>query len=178
VTWTIPWVATMSYGFRIAPPDYVGTMSAMIGTVEFTICKLNNIPPPRHRNYDKTLILAKGFANFVGGQILAHTSWNIPDLFICTGKLLCSRNNAFQSYILQPAGSVCTGLSLILLTIYHCHIKNGNEKKLLEKKEAMMEKLTQKEGATEKETLPALQERRFSILPANMTLDAFVSTKL
>lgn len=39
LVWSIPWIATMQYGYRIAPPDYIATMTACIGTMEFIICK-------------------------------------------------------------------------------------------------------------------------------------------
>lgn len=39
----IPWVATLQYGYRIAPPDLVATMAACISTVEFIISKSGGV---------------------------------------------------------------------------------------------------------------------------------------
>ena len=41
VVWTLPWVATMHYGYTIAPANLMATMTATIACVEFIIGEKN-----------------------------------------------------------------------------------------------------------------------------------------
>jgi hypothetical protein len=69
-----------------------------------------------------TLFLsAKGLASLVGGQIIAHTSWQTQEIF-------------------QMTFGLTSGLALISLIIYHT-VGKGLEKKHLAKKSALLERV-------------------------------------
>jgi hypothetical protein len=38
------WVATITYAGLLAPPDLVATMTAMVNTLQFILCKRHNCP--------------------------------------------------------------------------------------------------------------------------------------
>lgn len=70
----------------------------------------------------------KGLSSLIGGQILAHSSWEIPDLFIATA-------------------ATCSTLATIVLVNYHVMIKNKSEKTVIEKKAKLMEEAEKKRKA-------------------------------
>ena len=129
----------MKYGYKIAPPDYVGTMAATVATMQWTI--------------------GKGFSSFGGGQILAHTSWTISDLFLWTSVL-----------------SIVLGLFIVLN--YHIVIKNKHEKRELEKKRELLEKVGKKVSEENEEKEDEDEERKMSIFAPTLTKGAIVSTQL
>lgn len=109
ITWTCSFIATIYYAYTVAPLDLIGTMTASINTIEF--------------------IIAKGIASLIGGQLLARTSMEIPDLFLYSGIFLIASTT-------------------LALLAYHFWIKRF-EVELVAHKAELIERMRQKQSDLE-----------------------------
>ena len=66
-TMGLGWIAIIMYAYTIAPPDLVATMTAVVNTLMFVICK--------------------GLGSFTGGQLEAKTPLTMPQVFRGTGGI-------------------------------------------------------------------------------------------
>ena len=78
------------------------------------------------------LCTAKGLGSFTGGQLLAHTSLEIPDIF-------------------QLTFGLTAGLALIFLIVYHT-VGKRLERRHLAKKQALIERMKQEKQGKESAT--------------------------
>ncbi len=64
----LQWTATLYYGFKICPPDLVGTMASLSGTFQW--------------------VVGKGIGSFAGGQLSGPLG--LPGVFIYSGSVLAA----------------------------------------------------------------------------------------
>lgn len=61
MSYPLPWIASIQYGYKIAPPSLIATVISLIGSSEY--------------------ILGQGIGGFVGGQLVDNAGITLPQLF-------------------------------------------------------------------------------------------------
>ena len=90
VCWCLGWNATVHYGYTIAPPDLVATMTSSVATIEWVIGKRVSVVRRHSRAFCLVRLLhaghfsGKGLGSLISGQLLGNTPLETPGLFQIT----------------------------------------------------------------------------------------------
>lgn len=92
----------------------------------------------------------------IGGQIIEHTAWETPDLFLVTSV-------------------VCMPLSVVLAIVYHVAIKNHSEKRVVEKKAALLEQMKKNREDKSESKAPSGTEVKHTLVGSMRANDSFLA---
>ncbi len=119
----LPWAGILHYGYKITPPDLVGTMAAMIAMFQFVIGNCLHMCAYFATALNEFICTGKGIGSFVGGQL--NELLGTPNLFKLTG-----------------ASTV--GAATLVIIVYHTIGKKW-EKKVLEEKRVILKEMELRE---------------------------------